>query len=97
MGKKKVRIEEWGLIGELPTPYSAPELEEYMLTGKVYGHPNFSDGHSVRTSRILGALDGCVETMNTLYDLGEPSEEYKSAMKDKNNLKERLLSKLTTK
>lgn len=50
---KKVILEDWSLIVVDNDPLRAPELKNMYLCGKVYGHPNFSDGESITTSKVL--------------------------------------------
>ena len=46
--------------------------------GNVLGHASVRNTKLVYTSRIVNVYNGVVETLNTLYQLGEPSEEYKA-------------------
>jgi hypothetical protein len=40
-----------------------------VLTGNVYGHPKFVDGHSIVTSEIVSRDGNRVETRNTIYTI----------------------------
>jgi hypothetical protein len=47
------------------------------LSGDVYGHPNFPEGHWVITSPLVGDQtefeeDQNAETLNSIYVLGTP-------------------------
>jgi hypothetical protein len=48
------------------------------LYGEVTGHPRIEDGHRVSSSTVLDIdYEKCeVETLNTIYVLGKPSDEY---------------------
>lgn len=37
--------------------FQAPELAGHRLCGNVYGHPSFTDGSFIHTSRIVGIED----------------------------------------
>jgi len=62
-----IRIENWY------PPFGLVEA----LTGDVYGHPRFPEGHFVRTSKIVGfEIDGSVvlTKSGSRYILGEPAQ-----------------------
>lgn len=48
---KFISIEDWVVISPC-NEYTAPELIYTVLTGKVYGHPDFNDGDGITTSKI---------------------------------------------
>ena len=73
-GKPEVRLEQWVRLGDL-------------LHGQVYGHPRFTDGERVITSRIIHDMGAVVETKNTLYLLGLPWDVLKR-VEDKVNVEE---------
>ena len=80
MMNKTARLENWSIVAanEL-TVYEAPELQRYKLQGDVYGHPGFEDGEFITTSTIMSEdvkKYGTVETRNTSYELGTPSDHY---------------------
>jgi hypothetical protein len=67
LGKPHVLIQNWNLeVAEAGWAY---------LTGKVFGHERFPNGHDVRTSAIVDyeILDGqeILESKNTIYLLGD--------------------------
>ena len=78
MQKPLVAIENWAVVDSV----LAPGFEELKpgkhLTGNVLGHASLRNTKFVYTSRIVGVYEDVVETLNTLYQLGEPSEEYKA-------------------
>lgn len=65
-----------------------PKLEDWAMDdlrayGKVYNDDRFKDGTNVTTS-IVKEVDFQTKklyTMNTMYDLGEPTEGYKKYLK----------------
>lgn len=62
--KKSARLENW-YVGDYD-----------LIYGEVYGHPNFTDGTFIRTSRVvsLDKINNKAETLNTMYELGKPFE-----------------------
>ena len=71
------KLENWS-IGVIAHPYSAPETWVSSLHGNVYGHPKFQDGDEISTSQIEWADINKKEakTANTLYFLGQVSEDW---------------------
>src|SRR5271165_6774581 len=77
MRKSLVAIENWAVVESVISP-SYEELKPGKhLMGNVLGHASLQNTKLIYTSRILNVYPGVVETLNTLYQLGEPSEEYK--------------------
>jgi hypothetical protein len=75
--KPIVRIENWSVVGSV-VYYGYRSLEPgARLTGDVIGHTNLRNG-TIYTSAILDIdlANGFVETHNSLYRLGEVSEDY---------------------
>jgi len=48
-----MRIENWGVCSNPVSPYQAPELFKYSISGHVYDHPHFLDGEFILTSYIV--------------------------------------------
>ncbi|GEM_PF-1138927 len=78
-----VRLEDWILIVVADSIDAPPEEEVRLLFGSAYGHPNFPDGESVRTSPIAGPSffsekDDChvVATASRQYALGQPCKAH---------------------
>lgn len=68
------RLRNWSITGR--DPFAAPELGSY-LSGDVYDHPRFEDGHSVTTSRIESSKGREVKTLSRTYILeGPPDPEW---------------------
>lgn len=64
--KPLVRIERWHIVGD-------PDDGQH-LTGTVKDHPRFLADTHVRTSTIIARHgEHCIETRNTMYELGEPA------------------------
>jgi hypothetical protein len=79
-------LKNWSCVANGVNPYMPPEVIAPCLSGVVFGHPKFSDGEVVRTTRIVKA-DGCTITTasGSIYLLqGEPNSEYLEYL-DKNN------------
>ena len=83
MNKPIVTIENWAVVQRM-IAVSALSYEELQpgkhLMGKVVGHTNLADAECVYTSPIMrvDVNNGRVETRNTVYQLGKPSQDYKS-------------------
>ena len=89
---KTITLEDWSIVNR--DPYTAPELQDACLQGKVTGHPSFDDGARVTTSHIE-KLDGGLIVTHTgrKYVLGSVDAEYESLYP---NAKERLMKSLET-
>ena len=63
------------------TSYTAPELVTFNLKGRL------PDGRYVRTSYIVGVTDDdFIKTKSgSIYELGEPDEEYEKLFPDSKN------------
>ena len=80
MRKPVATIENWAVLRSAMSQ-SFEELHPgNCLTGYVLGHANLPTTTIVYTSPIVSfdLSQGVVETRNTLYRLGEASDEYKS-------------------
>lgn len=70
-----MRLENW-YVKKGNNPYLAPEVD-FVLCGKVFGHPRIQDGTNIRTSRPIKTIDNKVYTTNgNIYELGVISPEY---------------------
>jgi len=80
MPKPLVTIEKWGVVGSVISQSFEDLHPGSHLMGYVFGHAHLHHAKLVYTSAILSVDLGqrIVETMNTTYRLGEPSDEYKS-------------------
>jgi hypothetical protein len=80
MQKPLATIENWEVVERV----SFQDFEQLSpgnrLTGRVLGHANLPSATRIYTSAIVRVdlRRGVVETRNTIYRLGEPSDEYKS-------------------
>jgi len=80
MYKPLVTIENWAVVQSAGLQ-SYQELQPgYRLTGYVFGHANLPNTKVICTSPILNVdlSQRLVETINTMYQLGEPDNAYKS-------------------
>lgn len=78
--KPEVTIENWGVV-ELVSSQTFEELHPgNRLVGYVLGHARLPNSKLVYTSPIVSVdlSEGMVETLNTVYRLGDASSEYKS-------------------
>jgi len=83
MRKSLVAIENWAVVESVISP-SYEELKPGKhLMGNVLGHASVQNTKLIYTSRILNVYPGVVETLNTLYQLGEPSDEYRAWERDR--------------
>jgi hypothetical protein len=74
-------LHNWAYVTIPPDPYKAPELQVGRLSGEVYGHPQFPDGATITTSRLLHTWrdehgEAYGQTRNTRYHLVEIHPEY---------------------
>lgn len=72
------KLENWSITTNNDNPFLAPELRSIRIHGEVYQHENFTDGTKVTTSSVQELDLECnqAQTRNTLYTLGNPSEDY---------------------
>jgi hypothetical protein len=80
MRKPLVIIENWAVVQSAGFD-SFQELQlGKRLTGNVFGHPNLPNTNVIYTSPIVSVdlSQGVVETLNTAYQLGKPSDAYKT-------------------
>jgi hypothetical protein len=81
MPKPLVMIENWAVVkGGSRVAYQQLQPGN-ILTGKVYGHARLPDAKPIYTSPILNVdvPNLIVETRNTLYQLGQVSEDYRKS------------------
>ena len=80
MPKPIVTIEQWAVVRSVISPTYDELQPGNHLTGYGFGHPILRRKKLVYTSPILSVdfSQGVVETVNTMYRLGEPSDVYKS-------------------
>ena len=76
-----VKIECWSTTESNNNPFLPPEIKNLSVRGKVYGHPEYTDGNIIKTSPIQSIQGKTVYTMNTIYELGEPDPEFIKWMK----------------
>lgn len=80
MQKPLVTIENWAVV-QRAVELSYEELRPGKhLIGRVIGHASLPNARFVYTSPILSvdADEGRVETRNTVYRLGRPSDDYRT-------------------
>ena len=85
MQKPLATIENWAVI-QKTSALSYEELQPgERLMGKVVGHSALPNAECIYTSPILhvNASEGLVETRNTMYQLGEPSDGYKTWQRER--------------
>jgi hypothetical protein len=78
--KPSVKLEDWAVGPELnPGSYQALQPGN-LLVGRAFGHQRIEKGKFIFTSPIVRVdpQQRVVETRNTLYSLGEASDEYKT-------------------
>jgi hypothetical protein len=79
-------LREWSVVDLNTDPYMAPELRRRSLSGRISGHPSFSDGTIVTTSSIIGSEGRRVRTSSgSTYILeGPPAEGYAKYLAENN-------------
>jgi hypothetical protein len=80
MPKPRVTIENWGVVQNVISQGFGELYPGNRLTGYVLGHTYLPNTKRIFTSPILriDSSQGVVETLNTMYQLGQPSDEYNS-------------------
>jgi hypothetical protein len=76
------RLENWSL-GFYPSskenPYLSPQQRVRVLCGRVYGNPEYADGHPIRTNYVVAARGRLVTTFSgSVYELGEVDPHYRA-------------------
>jgi len=70
------RLENWCTRSDA-NPYLPPESQRLYLSGEVYNHPSYEDGHRISTSCINKIYGNVITTKSgTLYVLGEPDPDF---------------------
>jgi hypothetical protein len=69
--KPEKNLEKWSTCIVPQSPYLPPEVQGMVLKGYVEG-----DEKEIRTSPIISIDGSRVETMNTVYILGEPDKHF---------------------
>lgn len=80
MKKPLVTIENWAVV-QRAVALSYEELQPgRRLIGKVTDHKTFTNAEFIYTSPIVSVdvNEGRVETRNTVYRLGKPSDAYRT-------------------
>ncbi len=80
MQKPLVNIEDWAVV-QRAVALSYEQLQPgKRLIGRVVGHRALPNAEFIYTSPILSVdvNEGRVETRNTVYQLGRPSDAYKA-------------------
>ena len=88
-------IDEWRLVHQTTSPYSAPETGTPVLTGKVRNHPHFEDGRDITTSRVewIDVPIRRAKSGSRMYTLGSMSQAYKEfLLRNSENVLSRMCS-----
>ncbi len=73
---KAILIDDWRIIS-LSDEYTAPEDRVIILTGKVFGHPNFMPGTKIQTSQIIDCKGRyALTTSGSTYIVGDANDDY---------------------
>ena len=80
-----MRLENWSVVSHPWSPYQPPELATIQIHGEVYGNPRFFDGEPITTSTVQDVIGNQVHTLNSVYELGQPSAKYIQWCKDNNH------------
>jgi hypothetical protein len=82
MEKPVVKIEDWAVVESLVPPNYENLQPGRRLVGYVFGHPGATAGQFIYTSPILSVNKGSIETLHTVYVLGDSSNAYKMWKRD---------------
>lgn len=75
-----MRLEDWGFVGRVLSPYHPPETAVQCVVGRIYGHTKFEDGRYITTSQIIHKEPGSVQTSSgSNYELGCIHPDYLKA------------------
>ncbi len=82
------KINNWAVIMKVASPYRPPEMGVPALSGDVENHPRLGNRKNQITSQIkwLDPINWTCTTENTIYELGEVSEQFVEHIKDKFNM-----------
>jgi hypothetical protein len=80
MKKPLVTIENWAVVQKAVALHYDELQPGKRLIGKVVGHTTLPNAEFIYTSPIVSVdvSEGLVETRNTVYQLGKPSDAYTS-------------------
>lgn len=80
MSKPVVMIEGWAVVESVTSPRFKSLHPGNRLMGYALGHANLPNTKLIYTSPIvkIDLTQRLVETLNTIYRLGEPSEDYQA-------------------
>lgn len=80
MTKQQAKLENWAVVDSVVSQSFHALQPGRHLTGYVSGHANLPNTKYIYTSPIVSidSHQGMVETRNTVYMLGEPSQEYRT-------------------
>ena len=73
-----MKIQNWAMVFR-DNGYTAPEIQSQIITGNVYGNPNFPDGDFIHTSTVveMNIKQRYVRTYSgSKYSLGKMNPEY---------------------
>jgi hypothetical protein len=79
MLKPLAKLENWAVVDSVASQSYQELRPGKHLTGYVSGHANLPNAKFIYTSLITGVdyNKALVETNNTMYQLAEPSEDYR--------------------
>ena len=74
------RLENWCIVIDEVSPYTAPELLKVRMSGNIHNDEKdrFADGDYVTTSSLqeIDLINKIARTRNTTYELGRMSLSY---------------------
>jgi hypothetical protein len=85
--KPSVKLEDWAVVPSVHPAGYEPLRPGNLLVGRAFGHQRIKQGMFIFTSPIVrvDTMNGIVETRNTSYNLGEPSNEYNAWLQQKSS------------
>jgi hypothetical protein len=84
--KSLMTIENWVVVQSVISPIYEELQPGKHLMGKVFGHTSLPRGKFIYTSPILRVdFNVGLETLNTVYQLGEASDAYKTWEHEREN------------
>lgn len=73
-------LENWDMVESSDSASTAQSIS-MRLRGKVYGHPECTDGSKITTSPISRVDGKLIYCANRVYSLGKPSNEFLQSIK----------------
>jgi hypothetical protein len=76
-------LENWAVVWDDISPYSAPEIRSPRIKGDVYGHSLWKDGDCITTTSPVSRKGTVIRTKSgSYYQLGKVHPRYEESFGD---------------